>query len=222
MNKKEYYIVGAGGHARVVLSILLASNLLISKNDYIKIMGFLSEKAEEWGQVVDGFKICGGVNLLWQNRRSNCMPHAVIAIGNNQLRAKLFNELTINKIPSFQAIHPATVIDPKATIGDGVMICPGAIINTGVSIGADSIINTGTIIDHHCQIGEHVHVAPGSALTGNVKIGLRTFIGAGATVIPGISIGSDVIVGAGAVVTKDVPDGLTVVGVPARPLGPGE
>jgi serine acetyltransferase len=36
--------------------------------------------------------------------------------------------------------------------------------------------------------------------------------------LPRIRIGKDAIVGAGAVVISDVPDGVTVVGVPARPI----
>lgn len=41
-------------------------------------------------------------------------------------------------------------------------------------------------------------------------------IGPGAVVLPGITIGERAMVGAGAVVTKDVPDGMLVVGNPAR------
>ena len=42
------------------------------------------------------------------------------------------------------------------------------------------------------------------------------FIGAGAIVIPGKKIGAWSIVGAGAVVINDIPDGVVVVGNPAR------
>jgi acetyltransferase-like isoleucine patch superfamily enzyme len=51
-----------------------------------------------------------------------------------------------------------------------------------------------------------------------VRVGDDTLIGAGAVVTPGISIGRDAVIGAGAVVVRDVPDGVTVVGNPARPL----
>jgi UDP-perosamine 4-acetyltransferase len=54
------------------------------------------------------------------------------------------------------------------------------------------------------------------AIGGDVTIGDRTFVGLGARVLPGVTLGSDVIVGAGAVVVRDVPDGVTVMGVPAR------
>jgi acetyltransferase-like isoleucine patch superfamily enzyme len=47
-------------------------------------------------------------------------------------------------------------------------------------------------------------------------IGDRTYIGMGAVILNSLTIGSRVVVGAGAVVTKDVPDGVQVLGVPAR------
>ena len=49
-------------------------------------------------------------------------------------------------------------------------------------------------------------------------MGRRSWIGAGATVIQRIDVGEDVTIGAGAVVIEVVSDGLTMVGVPARPI----
>jgi acetyltransferase-like isoleucine patch superfamily enzyme len=49
-------------------------------------------------------------------------------------------------------------------------------------------------------------------------VGDRAWIGAAAVVIPNIRIGAGATVGAGAVVVTDVPDGVTVVGNPARAL----
>jgi acetyltransferase-like isoleucine patch superfamily enzyme len=55
-------------------------------------------------------------------------------------------------------------------------------------------------------------------LAGTVACGEDVFIGTGAVIIPGIHIGARAIVGAGATVIRDVPDGVTVVGCPARPV----
>jgi maltose O-acetyltransferase len=49
-----------------------------------------------------------------------------------------------------------------------------------------------------------------------VSIGQNVWIGGGAIILPGVTIGDDAVVGAGAVVTRDVPQGVTVVGNPAR------
>jgi acetyltransferase-like isoleucine patch superfamily enzyme len=43
-------------------------------------------------------------------------------------------------------------------------------------------------------------------------------IGSRAVLLQGIHIGEECVIGAGAVVIRDVPPGLTMVGVPAKPL----
>jgi serine acetyltransferase len=49
----------------------------------------------------------------------------------------------------------------------------------------------------------------------------EVYIGAGAIVLQNRRIGRGATVGAGAVVTADVAAGVTVVGIPARPLDVG-
>ncbi|OYT85594.1 MAG: serine acetyltransferase [Burkholderiales bacterium PBB6] len=57
--------------------------------------------------------------------------------------------------------------------------------------------------------------------TGAPVLGNRVEVGAGAVIIGRIHIGDDARVGANAVVTRDVPAGITVVGIPARPIRSG-
>ena len=80
----------------------------------------------------------------------------------------------------------------------------GVVINTGVKGGA------GVKIEHQVTIGAEKGAAP--------VLGDHVFVGAGAKVLGGIRVGNDVRIGANAVVVDDIPDGVTAVGIPARPV----
>ena len=87
-----------------------------------------------------------------------------------------------------------------------------------VAIGDDCVVADGVFIgssDHDRDDRHQVHG------TGPITIGDRVFIGQRAVVLGGVTIGDGATVGANAVVTKDVAAGVTVVGIPARPIGGG-
>lgn len=136
------------------------------------------------------------------------------AVGNNQTRARLFDELCLNDSPVL--IHPHASISRFAEIGAGSLVVAGSVVTADASIGLGVILNTGCRVDHDCQIGDFVHLSPGACLAGGVCVGARSWIGIGAVVREGIRIGRDVMVAAGAAVIDDVEDGARVGGVPAR------
>ena len=140
-----------------------------------------------------------------------------IAVGDNQVRHKIYHQLSKQNMLPANAIHPSAVIDASAGIADhGVMIAAQVSINPLASIGKGAICNTGCIIEHECVVGEFAHIGPGAVLCGNVKIGEGTFVGANSVIKQGITIGKNAMIGAGAVVVKNVADNVTVVGVPAK------
>ena len=97
-------------------------------------------------------------------------------------------------------------------------IMPKAVINTSSNIGEHCIVNTGCVVEHDCQLEKFVHIAPHAMVCGGCNIGMGTLIGAGAVIVPQVRVGSWCIVGAGAVVTRNIPDGVTVVGNPAKEM----
>lgn len=139
-----------------------------------------------------------------------------LTVGRNDARARLWAELAITGSPT--VIHPAAVISEHAALEAGVLAVAGAIVNADTRVGRGAILNTGCSVDHDCEIGAFTHISPGARLAGGVTVGERSWIGIGAVVREGVTIGADVVVGAGAAVVHDLRDGVTVGGVPARPL----
>jgi acetyltransferase-like isoleucine patch superfamily enzyme len=96
-------------------------------------------------------------------------------------------------------------------------VCAGAVVQPGAQIGSHAIVNTRSSVDHHARIGDFSHLAV-AHVAGGASVGEGVFLALGSIVLPKIHVGAWATVGAGAVVTKPVEPGLTVVGVPARPL----
>lgn len=128
--------------------------------------------------------------------------------------------------PETSNIHPQAVIGDDCTIHSHVWIGEGVVIGRQVKMQAFSFIPKGVTIGNYCFIGPRVTFTndkhPPSYGDGwsATMVCEGAKIGAGAVILPGVRIGCGAVVGAGAVVTKDVPDGVTVVGNPARPLTP--
>lgn len=142
----------------------------------------------------------------------------LVTIGTNRTRMDKIEALRSIDLPLISAIHPKATVSRYAHIDSGSVVFAGAVVNVHTRLGVGVIINTGATVDHDCYLDDGVHVSPGAHLAGNVHVGKRSWIGIGAVVKQGIVIGDDCIIGAGSVVLNDVESGLTVVGVPAKPI----
>lgn len=207
-------IMGAGGHARVLVEIIAADSSAT-------ICGVLDNDQTTWGTLVSGAPVLGGDNELAGLYESKQCDSFVIAIGgikSFQLRKRLFAESLATGLQPWSVRHISCECSPSAQIADGTQLLARSVVNAAATICENVIINTAAIIEHDCYVGPHCHIAPQACLAGGVRVGCETHIGLGAVVKENLSIGNRVVVGAGAVVLADVADDTTVVGVPARPI----
>ncbi len=199
-------IIGAGGHAKVVHDVLVESG--------VHVVGFLDDNGELWGQQLFGLPITGPLNAIRQTNPDG----AIVAIGDNAARKRVYTWLKKQGVAIVNAIHPTAVIAATVKTGEGVAVFADVVVNADTVLGNNIIVNTSCTIDHDCVIGDHAHLGPGVHLCGGVTVGESTLLGVGAVAIPDVRIGTHVTVGAGAVVVNDLPDGVRAAGVPAKVL----
>ncbi len=144
----------------------------------------------------------------------------VVAIGNphGAARLRLHGMLQTAGLHPLSVVHETAWVEPGAEVGCGLQALAFSRVAVEARLGVSVILNAHASVDHECTLGDAVELGPAATLCGNVTVEARAWVAAGATVLPRLRVGADAIVGAGALVHRDVPAGLTVVGVPARPL----
>ena len=209
--KVSCVILGAGGHARMLIDCLLFY-------PDVTIAGILDPTPSLQGQFIREIPVLGNDDLLGEMSRRG-VGHFVVGVGgvgNNRPRKKIFETALGFELAPLTVKHPTAIISKTVVYEAGCQFLPGCIVNTDVVLGLNVIVNSGAIIEHDCVIADYVHIATGAKLAGAVRVGQGAHIGAGATIRQNIVVGEFAIVGAGAVVVRDVPPNTTVMGVPAK------
>ncbi|MDH3200663.1 MAG: acetyltransferase [Myxococcales bacterium] len=193
-------IVGAGGHAKVVIATVRAAGG--------EVVAAYDDDRARWGQQILGVPVKGPISA----KDIGGAP-AIVAVGNNRTRQSIAERLQAQWV---SACHPNTTVHPSVSIGPGTVIFAGSVIQPDATIGAHSILNTAVSVDHDCIVGDFVHIGPGARLCGGVTVDEGVLLGVGAKIAPNVEIGPWATAGAGAVCVVDIARETTVVGVPAR------
>lgn len=199
----DVIVIGAGGHARVVIDALLRAGATV--------LGVCDPRLTAGSTGPLGVPSLGNDDALEQHEKTRVLlANGIGSIGNPSGRIAVYERLTAAGWKFISLVHPSAVIGADCTIAAGAQIMAGAVLQPGCSIGQNAIVNTMASIDHDCSIGDHAHIAPGATLCGDVTIGAATHIGSGAVVVQGTQIGANAMIAAGVVVTRTVDAGTRV------------
>lgn len=208
----DLVIFGTGGFAREVHQLVEDLN---RQSLAWNFRGFLDGNTANQGNEAHGYPVLGGAEWL-QHRPEVAV---VIGIGNTAARRKVVRQIEAHGHTNFATlIHPRAWVGNRVEIGKGTIVCAGALITTDIRIRDHVILNLGVTVGHDTLIEDFVTVAPSANISGNVHLGEGCDLGTNSTLIQGVKIGHWSVIGAGAVVAKSLPPNVTAVGVPAKPI----
>lgn len=197
---KPLVLIGGGGHAKVLLDMLLKQKA--------KILAVVAPEPIGRSVIFAGLKqYFSDEDVFNFNPDEVLLVNGLGSLPNNSLRHTIYEKFTQAGYKFASIISSDASVSDYCSLSQGVQIMPGVVINVDVSIGENTIINSGAIIEHDCNIGKHNHVAPGAVLSGNVLTADYVHIGTGARVIQSLSIGSHCLIAAGATLTKNIATG---------------
>lgn len=193
------FVIGSGGHAKVVLDALSCQKsepeeLLVIDEDATRV----------------GTRVLNVPVASWPVHAALAGACFHVAIGSGDARRRLHLAMTEAGGNPLSIAHPHASIAASAAMEAGCFVAARSVVGPDARLAPGVIVNHGAVVDHDCAVGRFSHIAPNATLGGGVTIGASVLVGAGATVLPGISIGDGAIIGAGATIARHVDAGDTV------------
>ena len=199
----EVYLIGAGGHSKQVIDILI-------ENGYNIIGAFDNFKK---GIFYRDIKVLGTIKEIINIAPSN--SNLFITFGDNNYRQEIYNNYkSIYKF--INCISRRSTISSTCKLGYGNYIGNYSKLGEDCLIGNFNIFNEGCIIGHDNIIGDFNHFSLNSSLGGNIIVGNLNLFGINSSVIPKIKVYDNNIIGANSLVIKNINFNTTNVGVPTK------
>lgn len=175
---KPLILIGAGGHAKVVVDALASQKKPLA--------AYVDPTPAPWLEAM-GVKRMTDAELDALLPTSPELVIGFVGLTTDALERRLdLMRQYRTKGAFFPAIiHASATIGSSVSIGFGAQILAASVINPFAAIKDAAIINTAAIIEHDAIIGEGAHIAPRAVVLGNARIGDTSIIGSNAVVIQG-------------------------------------
>lgn len=164
----------------------------------------VSKTREAWGK----FERDPGVQFIFQLYRPDLMQER-IALNDSY-------GIPLDRYCTF--VHPSVMVARSARLGYGTSIMANSVVNPGAVIGNHCSVHSGGLVGHDTHMGNNNFLAAHVAMGSNCRIGHGNFFGLNSSFNNYLNIGDGCFVAMASNVIKDIPDGIRVLGNPAKPF----
>src|SRR5262249_51821123 len=138
--------------------------------------------------------------------------HFLIAIGNAEVRRKVWRELEASGARFATLVHPSGVIAANARLGTGAILSPFTFVGPLVMVVRNFALHTFARAGPDSIMGAHPVFSPYSCVNGSVSVGETCFLGTAAIVTPQKKVGAFSKITAGSIVSADTEIGSLMHG----------
>lgn len=177
-------LAGAGGHAKAVYEAVVAAGDTVSAYADPRPAGWLAAHHYPDDRAAD---------------HEDPDTAVVIGIGgvtpkNLRARLRVLDRYLGKGRPAPTVMDRTASVSTTATLGSGVVVLAGAVVQPTVDVGRGVIVNTLAVIVHGSVVGAGSHVAPGAVVLADCMIGECVMIGSGAVVLPSSAVPDDTLI----------------------------
>ena len=190
MIKEKLLIVGSGGFGRVV------SEHAVKKYDCAFV-----DDGYEVGTEICGVKVVGHIADL--EALFTKYKLLIVAIGNNSLRERIYNEAEIIGFQFPNIIVNNVYISPFSTVGQGCIFLNNVCVQNGSTVGNGVILNPGVEIHHGATVEDYALIYTNSVIRTYAKVGKRAKVGSNVTIANGVEIEAGAVVRDGATLSLE-------------------
>ncbi|MDD3012208.1 MAG: acetyltransferase [Candidatus Gastranaerophilales bacterium] len=182
-----------------------------------ELIGYIDDNKERHCKTFMDYPILGGTEIIPELIKDNDIYFFATYYGKLSGFKNRVNILESYGCKFANLIHPSINIK-YVKIGKGCFLAEGCNLGANIEIGNYVNARIRAVICHNTTIEDFSFIGPNSTVGSGVVLKEGCFIGTGATILRTKTLGKASTIGAGAMVVKNVPDGITVVGVPAKKI----
>jgi len=208
---RHLVIVGAGGYGREMYGAALGA---VGFGTEFDVRGYLDGKSD----ALDGF--AGYPSILGAPETYAPQPDDVFitALGSIESRRRCVAQVEARGGKFISVIHRSAFLGPNVVVGEGSFVAPNVVLTADVRVGRHVALFHNSSIGHDSVLEDFTHVYAQCSIGGSVRIEEGASVYPGSVVVPRRTIGANAVVGAGSTVILNVPPGVSVIGVPAKPI----